>query len=1036
MRSFGTTIDNLIDEELDYGASNYELIWYKNEKLVEVSTSKLRFHFGGPKMPIGNVIKDYIEIETDYMEFYKGDAIRLELKKGDASISVGPFYVDKFEKKKKATYVAYSSLLDLSKIKLSKYESSQSYACIKDMVAYYLTPLGITFDSNCPMINMAYYIEQWETFSIYDLIECVALTDACNFTLQGNVLQRADVQGSIAKVYQAEKVVYTNGKCKHEEDAYLDCIRMKYRSVSYSADGTNCEDAVYDVAPYGTQDNVLELSFKFIPNSMDVATQFYDNLITEDKVLLNDYEVPFLGDPRIEVGDVVSFESEDGTICTFRVGELIWEWDGGLKCIASTGSTTTIQSSAGGFTSVQQMADALVSMSNSLMTVRYNAVYTNQLYAKVAEFGFASVGELSAEVAKMGLMTAAEADIKYMTVSSADMKYATIDLSNIAVGTITDAMIANGAIGTAQIADGSITDAKIVGLTANKITAGTLDAGTIDVINLNAANITVGTINGKQIDGGAITTTHLKDDAVTSDKIAVSSILADHITAGAITTDKLVAEAVTGAKIAAGTITTEKLAASAITAAKIAAGTITATQIAGSTITADKLNVTSLSAISANLGTVTAGVIKSTNYAANSTGMKLDLSTGVWDSKNTKIAKDGAITCSDINITGGDISLIATSYDNAKITVSHTSSGATAYDGTRKTTISPYSVRVEDEALGIRSFMNSDGMVHVGNDSNFVDLYAPAQAVARVKVGSPSYYVYIASGDVGTSDGISLRGLNSNFANYIPLSGGTITGNITTNLGASFATDGNVFMNSNGYGDWLTNILNNCYKAYGGLFNTPTALLINGNALSHSWSQFCAEYNGSCFRIRNDGGATYFMNGNWEGWSNYAYMDTSGNWGFNGGQRLTAGGLVEGSGLRSTGQANATVSKSPNCWLSSDGTVMKSSTTSSARYKDDVTTDLCDELNPHNLYDIDVIQFKYKKDYFTNTEDIRYRKDLIGFIAEDVLEKYKIAADYYINEKGESVCEGWNPQYMIPAMLKLIQEQHKRIVMLEEKLVY
>lgn len=43
---------------------------------------------------------------------------------------------------------------------------------------------------------------------------------------------------------------------------------------------------------------------------------------------------------------------------------------------------------------------------------------------------------------------------------------------------------------------------------------------------------------------------------------------------------------------------------------------------------------------------------------------------------------------------------------------------------------------------------------------------------------------------------------------YIPLSGGTITGNISTNGGATFATDGNVYLNSNGYKDWLTNILN------------------------------------------------------------------------------------------------------------------------------------------------------------------------------------------------------------------------------------
>ena len=44
--------------------------------------------------------------------------------------------------------------------------------------------------------------------------------------------------------------------------------------------------------------------------------------------------------------------------------------------------------------------------------------------------------------------------------------------------------------------------------------------------------------------------------------------------------------------------------------------------------------------------------------------------------------------------------------------------------------------------------------------------------------------------------------------NYLPLSGGTMSGNISTNGGATFATDGNVYLNSNGYKDWLTNILN------------------------------------------------------------------------------------------------------------------------------------------------------------------------------------------------------------------------------------
>ena len=89
-------------------------------------------------------------------------------------------------------------------------------------------------------------------------------------------------------------------------------------------------------------------------------------------------------------------------------------------------------------------------------------------------------------------------------------------------------------------------------------------------------------------------------------------------------------------------------------------------------------------------------------------------------------------------------------------------------------------------------------------------------------------------------------------------------------------------------------------------------------------------------------------------------------------------------------------------------------------------------MNPNNLYDVDVVQFKYKKDYFTNKHDTRYRKDLIGFVAEDIYEKFPIAADYHYDDNGDVVVDGWNKQYMIPAMLKLIQEQKKEIDKLKE----
>ena len=103
------------------------------------------------------------------------------------------------------------------------------------------------------------------------------------------------------------------------------------------------------------------------------------------------------------------------------------------------------------------------------------------------------------------------------------------------------------------------------------------------------------------------------------------------------------------------------------------------------------------------------------------------------------------------------------------------------------------------------------------------------------------------------------------------------------------------------------------------------------------------------------------------------------------------------------------------------------STSSSKRYKHDITKELKNELNPESLYDLDVVQYKYNADYL-GEQDIRYLTDVIGFIAENVYEKYPIAANYSINkETGEILVEDWDVRYIVPALLKLIQNHKKEI---------
>lgn len=98
-------------------------------------------------------------------------------------------------------------------------------------------------------------------------------------------------------------------------------------------------------------------------------------------------------------------------------------------------------------------------------------------------------------------------------------------------------------------------------------------------------------------------------------------------------------------------------------------------------------------------------------------------------------------------------------------------------------------------------------------------------------------------------------------------------------------------------------------------------------------------------------------------------------------------------------------------------------TSSSRRYKCDITDNIKSELDPHRILSIPVKQFKFKDGYLCKTSP-HIGEDVIGFIAEEVNETYPIAA--VKSEDGKEI-ENWNYRYMIPPMLALIQEQHKEI---------
>lgn len=112
-------------------------------------------------------------------------------------------------------------------------------------------------------------------------------------------------------------------------------------------------------------------------------------------------------------------------------------------------------------------------------------------------------------------------------------------------------------------------------------------------------------------------------------------------------------------------------------------------------------------------------------------------------------------------------------------------------------------------------------------------------------------------------------------------------------------------------------------------------------------------------------------------------------------------------------------------YVSNSGLVYSSS--SSKRYKQNITNELPTELNPKVLYDLPVVAFSYKDEF---SEKSLVDGMQIGLIAEDVAEIFPNAAIY--NKEGK--VESWQERIMIPAMLKLIQEQKKQIDDLEKRI--
>lgn len=158
-------------------------------------------------------------------------------------------------------------------------------------------------------------------------------------------------------------------------------------------------------------------------------------------------------------------------------------------------------------------------------------------YANLNEIvaGKATIVDLNAATARIsqleaddvtinGKITAAEGRIG--TIESDYLKTADMDAEVARVGTLLTgyaeadlANVNNAWIQNGVIKDAAITNEMVGSLSANKLTAGTINGANINVTNLNADNITTGTINGQRIGTGSLSLDKLSEDVYTETEV-------------------------------------------------------------------------------------------------------------------------------------------------------------------------------------------------------------------------------------------------------------------------------------------------------------------------------------------------------------------------------------------------------------------------------------------------------------------------------------------------------------------------------------
>lgn len=263
----------------------------------------------------------------------------------------------------------------------------------------------------------------------------------------------------------------------------------------------------------------------------------------------------FKGDPRIDLGDIVTVIKYDNTEVKVPVMSLDFDFDGGLICnIGSYGDT---EQSEKAYTSSPN-ANKYDRMYTDLLLL--NQAIANKVTAEYVEAHYVATSRLDAVQAEITQAVIRDLETEFLTVDTADIRYANIELTNIEVANVGRLLADVGLITDMVIVDGHVTGVlDSVTINANNITSGTLTTdrlvirGTDKSIVYELNNIS-GALQAKEVDT-------LNGEIITPRTINADRIIANSITSGELNVNEIFANSAIIKKIfsedveATGTIT-------------------------------------------------------------------------------------------------------------------------------------------------------------------------------------------------------------------------------------------------------------------------------------------------------------------------------------------------------------------------------------------------------------------------------------------------------------------------------------------------